>query len=109
MQAIRKTRKKLKENVDDKTRWKFAGLLAIFVILAGVIYFFVKAFLDKKNEKEKEQCKTASDCLIGEECVEGKCVSTNFIVRECNLAEIVSDEPCGRRIKTPAGKFCCLA
>lgn len=78
-------------------RMKIAKYLAIFIVVAGLIYFPLKIFvLDKDDDGE------------GGGGLDPFGPDSDFIIRDCNIIEVVSDTPCGLRVKTPQGKYCCL-
>ena len=76
-------------------RWKIARYGAIFIVVVGLGYFLLKRFVFDKDDKDDGGGGGFPD-------------TGGFIIRDCNFIEVVSDTPCGLKIKTPDGKYCCL-
>lgn len=94
-----KAEKKEQEEIDPNSpeyqenlqRWKIARNLAIFIVVFGSIYFFIsRVFFPKDSEAGLDP------------------IEVEFLTRECFSTEDTCDEPCGRKVQTPGGKYCCL-
>lgn len=95
---LEKRNKEANEMSDDEFqgRLKFAKYLAIFIVVAGLIYFPLKIFVFDKDDDD------------GGGGLDPFGPDADFIIRDCNIIEVESDTPCGLRVKTPQGKYCCL-
>lgn len=75
---------------DAYARLKIAQYLAGFIVVFGVCYFIYTRVIDPKESGGLEPIKEKP------------------MTRNCLFTEDTCDQPCGRRVKTPDGKYCCL-
>lgn len=77
---------------ENYARLKFARYLAAWLVVFGGGYFIYTRVINPKDKKG------GTDFLD----------VTIDTTRSCYSTEDTCDEPCGRKIATPEGKYCCL-